>query len=494
MPALAYARGAYERSDLPELEVVNQYAEVVPAEVDGRQGFDIVLIGRPGLARHSEVGTGPIRGLFSQPGALGGDLFAVSGSALYRAGSSLGAIGGSGLVQMAATPGDLLVANGIGLSVYDGTALTAINFPDGAGVAGVAYLAGYSLAIRTGTRRIYFTLDPLEWDGLDYFAAEQDTAPVLGIAILREQLWVFTERTVEVFLPSGDPDAPFQRLEGQFYDRGCLTGDSIAKMDNTLFWVGEDRKVYRADQTPLKVSNDGIDERLARSLPGDIRAWPYPWGGHVFYTMRTAEGTFAYDAATREWHEAESLGRNTWRAHVGIEWRGNVLAGDDETGTIWRLNDEQLSDDGIAISRRVTAVVGNAPQFLDNIHVSAATGQAPTYGAAPVLERRISRDRGATWSSWAPRSLGDRGQRRARAVWLRNGLADEHSVIEFRVTDSTPWRFSSVRYNDPLAGLATVRASNVIRTAPVPMPRYNPALDFSDARNSAYVALLFEDF
>lgn len=492
MPALFYAKGAYQRTDLPELQVVNQYAEAVPAEVTGQPGVDIVLIGRPGLAPFRTVGSGPIRGLFTQPGALGGEVFAVSGMALYRSTTALGSIAGAGLVQMAATPGELLIANGTGLSVYDGTNLTAVAFPDGAGVLAVAYLAGYSLAVRTGTRRIYFTFDPQSWDGLDYFSAEQDTAPIVGLAVLQERLWVFTERTVEVFIATGDPDAPFERLQGQFFDRGCLTGDSIAKIDNTLMWVGEDRKVYRADQTPLKISTDGIDERLSRSLAGDVSAWAYPWGGHEFYALRTAEGTFVYDAATRLWHEAESLGRDAWRAHVGIEWQGNVLSGDDETGAIWRLDDTALTDDGAPISRRVTALVAGAPQYVDNIQVNAATGQAPAYGSAPVLERRISRDRGATWGPWAARSLGLRGERRARAVWLRNGMADDQTVFEFRITDPTPWRLSAVRYNEPLSGLATVRMRAVIRTAPI--SNGATGLNFSVPANSQYLALLFEDF
>lgn len=494
MPAFAYAKGAYRRSDLPELRVVNQYAEAVPAEVSGQPGVEIELIGRPGLAPYQNVGTGPIRGLFTQPGALGGDIFAVSGGSLFRGTTALGSIGGSGLVQMAATPGELLIANGTGMAVCDGVSVTTVDFPDGAGVSGVAYLAGYSLAVRAGTRRIYFTLDTAVWDGLDYFSAEQDTAPIVGIAILQEQLWVFTERTVEVFLATGDPDAPFQRLEGRFYDRGCLSGESIAKIDNTLMWVGEDRKVYRADQTPLKISTDGIDERLARSLASDVSAWAFSWGGHEFYSLRTAEGTWCYDAATRQWHEQESLGRIAWRAHVGIEWRGNVLAGDDQTGAIWRLDDAVLTDGGQPISRRVTALAAGAPQFVDNIQVNASTGQAPAYGSSPALELRMSRDRGATWSAWMPRSLGARGERRARAVWLRNGLADDQTVFEFRITDPTPWRLSMLRYNEPLSGLATIRIGTVIRTPPIPAPGYSPGLIFNNARNSGYAALLFEDF
>ena len=138
----------------------------------------------------------------------------------------------------------------------------------------------------------------------------------------------------------------------------------------------------------------------------------------------------------------------------------------------------------------MTALVGNAPLFVDNLQCNVATGQAPVYGAVPVLERRISRDRGATWGPWQGRDLGAKGQRRARAVWLRNGLADDQTVFEFRITDATPWRISSIRHSEPLAGLATTTAGTIIKTPGIPGSNYVQSLDFSDARNSQYLPLI----
>lgn len=87
--------------------VLNRYFEQTPDPTHG----PVSLIARPGLKKFVSIGTGPIRGIYSEPGTFNDDLFAVSGDNLYRvtgAGttSDLGAIAtsGTGNVSMAATP------------------------------------------------------------------------------------------------------------------------------------------------------------------------------------------------------------------------------------------------------------------------------------------------------------------------------------------------------------------------------------------------------
>jgi hypothetical protein len=445
MPRIPYARGAYRRVDMPALRCVNQYVERTPGEEDG-----FVLLGRPGLARETTLGSQPIRGMLSQPGAFSGDIFTVSGNALFRGSVSLGAISGLTLVDMAASPTQLMIATGATLHVSDGAVVTSSAFPDGAGVQAVAYLAGYCLAARAGSRRVYFSFDAETFDGLDYFAAEQDTGDVVGLAVVQELLWVFCERVTEVFSPTGNADAPFQRLSGRFYDKGCLDRNTIAKGDNSVFWVTNEKFVARADASPQRVSQGGIDERIAATAAGEFSAWQWSWKGHSFYSLRTAEGSFTYDAAENEWHESASLGFDAWRAWIGIEREGEVLAGDSEEGVIWRLDDTVLADDGVEIERRVTAFTGRG--LVRNIVVDAAVGESASYVTAPVMEMRISRDDGATFGAWRSRSMGVQGKRRTRLVWLRGGLSDTRGVIEFRVTDETPWRLSDILANERLGG------------------------------------------
>ena len=42
------------------------------------------------------------------------------------------------------------------------------------------------------------------------------------------------------FVNTGDPDQPIQRMNGAFLEHGCAAPHSVAKLDNTVFWVGKD--------------------------------------------------------------------------------------------------------------------------------------------------------------------------------------------------------------------------------------------------------------
>jgi hypothetical protein len=64
----------------PFVQVRNRFFEENPTnQVEGA-----ALLARPALQRWLFLGTGPVRGVFSQPGSFDGDLFAVSDASLYR--------------------------------------------------------------------------------------------------------------------------------------------------------------------------------------------------------------------------------------------------------------------------------------------------------------------------------------------------------------------------------------------------------------------------
>lgn len=67
-------------ADAGALTLKNRYFEQNPFLTDD----GAALLARPGLRRLTTVGSGPIRGLMSQPGTFNGDLFVASGEAMYR--------------------------------------------------------------------------------------------------------------------------------------------------------------------------------------------------------------------------------------------------------------------------------------------------------------------------------------------------------------------------------------------------------------------------
>lgn len=434
-----YGIQTYRRYDLPQIRLINLYVEQVPVGKD-----QAVLLPRPALRRTGTVGSGPINGIFQQANIAGNALFVLSGATLYAGTTALGTVDGSGIVRFAGADGVVLLTNGGGLYQSDGATMTRIAFPDDANTSAVAYLAGYSVAVRTGTRHLYFTLDTTTWDGLDYVSAEQATEEIVGISVLVDQIIVFCTRHTEFLYVTGDADAPFQRVPGRVFDKGAKTKDSIVRMDNTVFWVGHDDIVYRADTNPVRVSDHGIEELISKSV--SAVAWTYPWQGHLFYVLQLDDTTVAYDAATQQWHELATYEQPKWRGRIGFYALGGMVVGDGIDGTIYALDENTYADQYEVISREWTAIV-DSPGFLDTVTVDISN--ADDHSAGVVLEMRTSRDNGRTWLPYRPSTLGGPGQTRARGIFRRCGMIDQIGmVLGFRLTSAVAGRVSSIKVND----------------------------------------------
>jgi len=119
--------GAYERpfGRLPEIRMENRFFEQNPTGAE-----KVSLLARPGTKLFLEVGDGPIRTLFSQPGVFDDDLFIVSGDELYRYNGVdapqliTGEVLGDGYPVMTAVgiPGwdAVFITDGITLQYYEG--------------------------------------------------------------------------------------------------------------------------------------------------------------------------------------------------------------------------------------------------------------------------------------------------------------------------------------------------------------------------------------
>lgn len=129
MTDIPLAIGDYKRqvAATPYIPLTNRFCETNPTLSE----TPVSLIARPALKKWIEVGTGPIRKTFSEPGVFGGDLFVVSDSQIYRVSSVTGAatligslVGGLSDVSMAATapigaePAHLFIAEGNVLWLY----------------------------------------------------------------------------------------------------------------------------------------------------------------------------------------------------------------------------------------------------------------------------------------------------------------------------------------------------------------------------------------
>ena len=72
-----WRRGVAREPDIP---VKNRYFETNPANLEDQ----VALLSRPGLKRWLDIGDGPVRAVYSQPGSFDNALFAVGGETLYK--------------------------------------------------------------------------------------------------------------------------------------------------------------------------------------------------------------------------------------------------------------------------------------------------------------------------------------------------------------------------------------------------------------------------
>lgn len=453
MANLFYGKSAYarERGNMPELPVINMFVEPSPSSPDS-----VVLQSRAPLVEDAEAGAGPVHGVFQSDGVLDGDTFAVSGSALYRGAVLIGSIDGTGPVRFAASDSELLVCRGAGLWSYNGFNLVRVTYPDDVNVKWVAYLAGYFFAGYGDTGQFQFSAieDGRTWDGLDFATAENEPDAILDAQVVNDVLVLIGPRTVEFWPKTGDSTIPVAPTEGRTYQCGVKATGASCLFDNTFSFVGETGLVYVGGNIPIRISDAGIEERIAASTSWAL--FSFFFEGAEYLALRLSQGTWIYSAATQQWSEFQSYGRGNWRAQCATMVGGAPLFGDDASGTLWRFGSGYVDAGGVLERRFRAAAPVSGSASINNIRLTVNVGETPNLTgqyADPVAEIRSSNDQGRTWTGWRSSPLGAQGNYRQRVEWRRLGLFDDPgAVFEFRCTDPVPFRVAGVMANEPGGG------------------------------------------
>lgn len=402
-----------------------QQNENLYPEVSGA-GEKPVLRSVPGTQRFATL-SGAGRGLH----VMGGVLYAVAGAAAYKidAGGtaiSLGAVGGAALVSMADNGAQIAIATGSTLHAATATTCTAVTDPDAPVAAtSVGFVDAYILAVDANTQEFRWSAldDATNWEGLDFASAEGAPDTLVGLIVDHREIWLAGTDSMEVWFNDGT--TPFSRSSGGYIEKGCASGKTLRKLDNTIYWLGTDTihgpSVYRAaGLLPERVSNNAIDAALATY--GDLSgayAYTYAEGGHAFYALTVpGHATWVYDAATQAWHR-----RVTWTQAdsdiVSVVRCYNKLLAQKTNGNIVELRATLNEDEGATIRRRRVSSIMEFGRRRFSVHraeVLASTGTA-ALTESPIIELEVSRDRGRTWDNPRQRSYGLTGAYRQRLVW-----------------------------------------------------------------------------
>lgn len=458
MTAFNFLNGSFNgRSPSFEAQrTVNLFAEV--SESKSSRSV-MMLVGTPGLRPWATLTGGGVRGMlrFDANTAI-----IVAGSSVWKvtpgaAATLLGSIASATTPVSMASNGTLVMlvtgnADGYFINPLTGT-VTLIVDPDFVGGTRVSYLDGYFVWNTPRTQKFQITqLYGSAIAALDFASAEGAPDALVSLIVDHRELWLFGETSTEIWYDAGGADFPLQRIQGAFLEVGCAAANSVAKMDNTVFWLATDDRGFgtvqrAAGYTPQRVSNHAVEFAIASySTIADAIAYTYAQEGHSFYvlTFPAAGATWCLDISNGLWHERPyrkpdgTLTRH--RSNCQMNFAGETLVGDWETGNVYALDLDYYSDNGAAIERsracQHIAQDGNyAFYHAFELFMQTGVGLSSGQGVNPQAVLQWSDDGGYTWSNELWATIGAIGERQTRVRWRRLGKSRDRV---FRVSVSDP--------------------------------------------------------
>lgn len=498
--------------------MVNLYPEVI-----AEGGKEPAYLQRcPGYTLRATVGDGPIRGLWT----LGSYLYVVSGNGFYRldtaflgettgflelesggfvlledsskitleTGTSyVGYVSGTGPVSMADNGTQIFIAANPDGYIYNANTLAfaQITDEDFPGAVTVGYLDGYFVFNEPNSQRVWVTtlFDGTSIDPLDFASAEGSPDGLVSLIIDHREAWLFGTNSVEVWYNSGEADFPLSRIQGAYNEIGCIAPYSVAKMDNSVFWLGADARgqgiVYRAQgYQGVRVSTHAVEYAIQQYANlSDATGYTYQQDGHTFYVLNftDADTTWVYDAATGAWHERAAFRNGDFKRHRGnchTRFDNEAIIGDYENGNLYAFSLDVYSDNGVVQKwlRSWRALPTGANNLKRSTHHSLQidcetgvglsgygledydylgaqtgaiidtennvniilNGDAPTLGAVPQMMMRWSDDGGHTYTEPRTASMGRIGRYGTRTIFRRLGMTTKLRDRVYEISGTDP--------------------------------------------------------
>lgn len=414
---------------IPEVKLHNMYVSENPLSPTGYS-----YITRPVVADFLDFGSATIRGIFYQQGFANDLLMVVAGGILYSVTATgirsvIGNINGTDICQFASTIyGIGIVSDGF-LSIYDGTSIIDVAIPDNMTPATITSLNNYFIIAMKDSNK-FFWIEPGDTtiDDLAFASAESNPDYIVAIQAISDELWIIGRESTEVWAVSADPDAPFNRIAGRVFNKGCISEHSVAAgVYNSLpclIWVSDKKEVLLSQGSPNKISNDFVEEMLRRSTY--YRGWFFQRQRNDFYVLSTDVITLVYDVGNNVWYKWSTDQQTTWKISAGAQ-QGTTLFGVNllKSPMLYRLSEGYVDGDKEWLVCEVTGFVPyNKRDALPCISVELLpnTGLSSSYLTEPIVEMRWSDDQGANWSSYMQASLGVRGNTNNRVEFRSIGL------------------------------------------------------------------------
>ena len=331
------------------------------------------------------------------------------------------------------------ISNITGLIAYDGQVADTVTFLDGRFIIN-----------RPNTGQFYISglYDGLSWDALDFATAESHPDNIQAVIADKGNLYLLGTSSVEVWGNNGDVLFPFQKINAAPAEVGLAARWSLSKIAGSV--VG----LWRSTSGMLAIgildgymvnaiSNQDIEYLINNyDTPQDAVGFGYVLNGKHFYqiTFQKAAQSWLYDFQSKAWSQLKSHEITRHRVDIGCFFNNKFVVSDYESGNLYILNANTLTDNGDPIERELvsqhvyTKSRNNMVISRLRLDVEGGAGVLEGQGENPSIMLQISRDGGHTWGNELWTTFGGQGQYTKRAEWRRLGMARDW-VFKIRITD-----------------------------------------------------------
>lgn len=434
---------------LSSQQTKNFYHTVVD---EGKEQY--VLHSFPGLKKVGST-TGADRGMHK----LAEEGYRIAGTKLYRFTANgshieIGEIPGSNRMIMAEDGGNLVIVGNDGQFVYDGISVSTITDSNIVGSTAVTFLNSQMIYTNPVTN-LFIVADPnnpTSASGLNAASAESKPDKLIKAHAFDQNVYMVGERSNEPFWNSGVGNPPLERIDGQIIQVGTNAIHSIADTDNILYWLGDDKAVYRTSGGQRgRISSDAISHAIeGYAVTSDAISYTFTFQGMNFYVL-------SFPTEDRTWCLNESLGKQGWfELSSGVDdglYQGTSLVNvynknfvaDKDNGNLYELDIDTFTNNGEVLHRRrVTSTIDgkifdspgaelqvSSIKFIMETGVGLITGQ----GEDPLIMFEVSFDGGRTWTE---RGWGRIGRLGEYTLQVTMDLLDVFYEMMIRLSTSDP--------------------------------------------------------
>lgn len=290
---------------------------------------------------------------------------------------------------------------------------------------------------------------------------------ITALAVCNNYLWLFGANSNEIHYDTGDYNGQlFARYEGAILNFGCNAKNSVAVINNNVFWLASDTTgtigVFTNEGVqPKRVSTVGIEQIIQEfSKYTDAVGYAYSQLSHTFYVLQfpTANRTFVYDLVTDSWHERTLLDSSSGRLQMypAMFCTRNydmTICGHISHSAVFELDplyyqNDNPGDTGVTYIRcakntPILFAAGNMARY-DQVQIVCNQGYGTSVntpagvGKSPRVFLSYSNDTGVTWSNTREAPLGEMGDYSKRSVILGLG-AGRNRVFLVTMTDPVPF-------------------------------------------------------